>query len=61
MRVYYNMNTYKLYKGFKLIGEYETILEAKNVELTEDGAYNLIGYNYRSSRPIVNGFDYGWD
>lgn len=49
------MKSYKLYKGFKLIGEFDTIFEAKKNAPKEDGVYNLIGQNYRDSWQIVNG------
>jgi hypothetical protein len=53
------MKTYRLYKGFKLIGEYDTIMEAKKNAPKIDGVYNLKGENYRDSWQIVNGEVYG--
>jgi hypothetical protein len=50
---------YKLYKGFKLVGEYESILEAKKNAPKEDGVYNLKGKNYRDSWQIIKGEYYG--
>lgn len=50
---------YKLFKGFKLIGEYNSISEAKKNAPKEDGVYNLLGGNYRSSWKILNGVYYG--
>jgi hypothetical protein len=49
------MKKYTLYKGFKIIGEYKSILDAKNKSPKEDGVYNLKGLNYRDSWQIVNG------
>ena len=50
---------YKLFRGLKYIGEYESILLAKNSH-TEDGVYNLISSDksYRDSWQIVNGILY---
>lgn len=52
-------NVYSLFKGFKKLGEYSSILEAKNNAPKEDGVYNLLGNNYRSSWIIINGTYYG--
>lgn len=49
---------YRLYKGFKLIGIYSSILDAKKNAPKEDGVYNLKGENYRDSWQIVNGHIY---
>lgn len=52
--------TCKLFKGFKLIGEYDSIREAKKDAPKEDGVYNLLdGKGYRSSWQILNGTYYG--
>lgn len=48
-----------LYKGFSKIGEYDNILEAKQKAPLEDGVYNLLGFNYRSSWCVINGKIYG--
>ena len=53
------MKKFRLYKGFKLIGEYDSILEGKRNSPKEDGVYNLKGENYRDSWQIVNGILYG--
>lgn len=47
---------FKLFKGFKLIGIYTSISEAKKQAPKDDGVYNLIetNGNYRSSWQIVN-------
>lgn len=52
------MAKYKLFKGFKLIGEYNSISEAKKNAPNEDGVYNLIGGCYRVSWQILNGVLY---
>ena len=52
------MKKYRLYKGFKLIGEFDTILEAKQNAPKEDGVYNLIGDGYRDSWQILKGIIY---
>jgi hypothetical protein len=49
---------YRLYKGFQLVDEYATILEAKKDAPKEDGVYNLKGDDYRDSWQIVNGVLY---
>ena len=50
---------YRLYKGFRKIGEYNTVLAAKQSAPKEDGAYNLIGDGwYRDSWIILNGVIY---
>lgn len=49
---------YKLFKGFLLIGVYDTIWEAKKKAPCEDGVYNLIGYGYRDSWQILKGRTY---
>ena len=49
---------YRLYKGFKLIGTYSSIFDAKKNAPKEDGVYNLKGDNYRDSWQIVNGHIY---
>ncbi len=54
------MDTYKLFKGFKLIGEFRSILKAKKAGQAGDGVYKLIGSSgYRSSWIILNGTYYG--
>lgn len=53
------MSTYRLFKGFKLIGEYNSISEAKKNAPIGDGVYNLLGNNYSSSWQILNGTYYG--
>jgi hypothetical protein len=51
---------YKLFKGFKLIGKFKTILEAKENTPKEDGVYNLTdGNGYRDSWQYLNGVYYG--
>lgn len=42
---------YRLYIGFKLLGEFDSILEAKQFAGKSglSGAFNLIGDNYRDS------------
>lgn len=50
---------FRLYKGFALVGKYNSILEAKKNTPKEDGVYNLKGENYRDSWQIVNGVLYG--
>lgn len=52
--------TYKLFKGFKLVGEYSSIYEAKKNAPKEDGVYNLISSDktYRDSWQIVDGILY---
>lgn len=52
------MSNFRLYKGFKKIGEFSSIMEAKNNSPKEDGVYNLKGKNYRDSWQIVNGVCY---
>lgn len=49
---------YRLYKGFKLIGIYSSIFDAKKNAPKEDGVYNLKGDNYRDGWQIVNGHIY---
>lgn len=49
---------YRLYKGFKKIGEYNSIADAKKNAPKEDGTYNLIGGYYRNSWMIINGIIY---
>lgn len=46
---------YRLYIGFRLLGEFKSIREAKIFagECGETGAFNLMGDNYRDSW-------YGW-
>lgn len=47
---------YKLFKGFRPIGEYKTILKAKQAPLLGDGIYNLIdGKGYRSTWTVLHG------
>lgn len=53
------MANFRLYRGFKLLGEYNSILEAKKNAPKEDGVYNLKGDNYVDSWQIVNGVNYG--
>lgn len=50
---------FRLYKGFTLIGNYSSILEAKKNAPNKDGVYNLKSENYRDSWQIVNGVFYG--
>lgn len=51
---------YRLYKGFKKLGEYKTIKEAKNRAPKEDGVYNIKGDNgYSDSWQIIRGVFYG--
>lgn len=51
---------YRLYKGFKMIGKYGSILEAKKNAPKEDGIYNLKGDNgYMDSWQYLNGTYYG--
>lgn len=42
---------YRLYIGFKLLGEFDSIREAKQFaeECGETGTFNLIGKNYRDA------------
>lgn len=42
---------YRLYIGFRLLGEFDSILEAKKFagKSKLSGAFNLIGDNYRDS------------
>lgn len=47
--------TFKLFKGFRLLGVFNSIEEAKKQAPNEDGVYNLIGENYRSSWQIISG------
>ena len=53
-----NMKKFRLYKGFNLIGEYNSILEAKSNAPNDDGFYNLIGENYKDSWHILKGVSY---
>lgn len=56
-----SMKLYRLYKGFKLLGEFESIYKAKKLAPREDGVYNLIENKkdgYRDSWQIVNGILY---
>jgi hypothetical protein len=53
------MKKFRLYKGLKIIGEYDSIFEAKKNAPKEDGVYNLYGQNYRDSWQIINGTYYG--
>lgn len=49
---------YKLFRGFKKIGEYRSISEAKKMApYNQDGIYNLVSSDktYRDSWQIVNG------
>lgn len=52
---------YSLFKGFKKLGEFKSILEAKKNAPNDDGVYNLINrdINYRSSWQMLNGCYYG--
>ena len=51
---------YKLFKGFKLIGEFKTVLDAKSNAPKEDGVYNLTnGKDYRDSWQYLKGVYYG--
>lgn len=52
---YAELAPFKLFKGFKHIGDYTSIVEAKNEAPSEDGIYNLIGLNYRDSWQISKG------
>ena len=44
-------NIYTLFLGFRKLGEFQTILEAKRFAQSSNltGAFNLIGENYRDS------------
>ncbi|MBS5978938.1 MAG: hypothetical protein KIB51_04270 [Dysgonomonas mossii] len=44
-------NIYTLFVGFRKLGEFQTILEAKRFAQSSNltGAFNLIGENYRDS------------
>ena len=44
-------DTYKLFVGFRKLGEFKSILEAKKFarECGLSGAFNLIGNNYQDS------------
>lgn len=44
-------NVYTLFLGFRKLGEFKTILEAKKSAQSSrlSGAFNLIGENYRDS------------
>lgn len=54
------MTTYFLFKGFKKLGAFNSILEAKQAAPDEDGVYNVTdGKGYRSSWQILNGVYYG--
>lgn len=54
------MVTYKLFKGFKKLGEFSKISEAKKeAEKYGDGVFNLISENYRTSWQVLNGVYYG--
>ena len=53
------MKKFRLYKGFKMLGEYSSIFEAKKNSPKDDGVYNIKGENYRDSWQIVNGLFYG--
>lgn len=51
-----NTNNYRLFKGFKKLGEYATIREAKAKAPKTDGVYNLKGPGgYWDSWQIVSG------
>lgn len=52
------MKKYRLYKGFGLIGEFETIKDAKDNCPKDNGVYNLIGDNYRDTWEWLNGVLY---
>lgn len=44
---------YRTYKGFQKLGEYNSILEAKNsLETRESGVYSVIGDEY-SERVVI--------
>lgn len=53
-----SLSTYRLYRGFLLLGEYNSISEAKLNAPKEDGVYNLIGDNYRDTWEILKGVLY---
>lgn len=54
------METYSLFKGFKKLGNYTSISEAKKNAPNEDGVYNITnGNDFRSSWQILNGVYYG--
>jgi long-subunit fatty acid transport protein len=55
------MGKYKLFKGFLLIGEFNSISEAKKEAPKEDGVYNLLGDGYRDSWQILKGVIYNGD
>lgn len=44
-------NIYNLFVGFRKLGEFKSILEAKKFALSSNltGAFNLIGEHYRDS------------
>lgn len=48
---------YRLYLGFKLLGEFDSILEAKQFAGKSglSGAFNLIGDNYRDAWYVLMG------
>jgi len=50
---------FRLYKGFKMVGIYDTIFDAKKNAPRADGVYNLKGKNYKDSWQIINGVLYG--
>lgn len=54
------MVKYTLYKGFKKLGVYFSIIDAKKLCPKEDGVYNLISSDkmYRDSWMIINGVLY---
>ena len=49
-------DTYRLYIGFRLVGEFPSIWKAKQFghESGLAGAFNLIGKNYRDSWYVAN-------
>ncbi len=48
---------YKVYKGFKLVKETNSLLDAKQTN-EGDGVYNVIGKGYKDSYQIVKGVVY---
>ncbi len=50
------MKTYQLFKGFKKVAEFTSIMKAKqNATTFGDGTFNLIGDNFRTSWNVLNG------
>ena len=54
------MTIYKLYKGFRFLGEFSSIIKAKKAAPEADGVYNIISNDgHRSSWQMLNGIYYG--